>query len=233
MKRTGIWVMGGVSVLFLYVAAVLFFRDWEQVSSLFQLTVAIWVAYVATEALNTWRKQLRAEKQTSFIDELTDTIHEFIILMASPINSLAIAKMEIEAYKGAAFGFEQYENAEAIAFINKDGPDTSARITADLALVRPVLAKMQSLAVKGQVLGLQDYPACHKACQMLAWSHNQLQVFCSIIGSRSSRNWEHPLVKKNLNTLSEIDADRINANLEEQHRVFIEFAKKAYEKAIR
>jgi len=203
-----------------------------QIFLLLQLIVGTWLAIVATMALNTWRKQLLVEKQLSFIDELTDTVHEFILLMAAPTSHLRYAKIGIDAHKGAALGFEQYENAEAIAFINKDGPGTSDRIMASLALVRPVLGKMQSLAVKGQVLSLQDYPKCQNACTMLAWSHGQLQAFCAIIGN-PNLNWENPLIQKHLNNLSKIDADRINANLTEQSGEFIEFAKKVYENAIR
>jgi hypothetical protein len=203
-----------------------------QIASLLQLIAGIWIALVATAALTTWRKQLRAEKQLSFIDELTNTIHEFILLMAAPTSRLAFAKIGIEAHKGAAFEFEQYENAEAIAFINKNGSGTSDKIVADLALLRPVLGRMQSLAAKGQVLGLEDYPKCHNACAMLAWSYDQLQAFCAIIGN-PNLNWEHPLVQESLNNLSKIDADRINANLKKQHEEFIEFAKRAYGKAIR
>ena len=67
------------------------------ISSLLQGIGAIWVAVVATAALSTWRKQLYAEKQLSFIDELTDTVHEFILLMASPTSHLRYAKIGIEA----------------------------------------------------------------------------------------------------------------------------------------
>ena len=203
-----------------------------QISSFFQLFVGFWIAIVATLALLTWGKQLRAEKRLSFIDELTDTVHEFIILMAVPTSRLRYAKIGIEAHKGAASDFDQYKNAETIAFINNYDRGTSDSILADLALVAPVFAKMQSLAVKGQVLGLQDYSECLNACKMLAWSHGQLQTFCAIIGN-PNLNSNNPQVQESLNNLSEIDADCIIANLEEQNRKFIEFAKKAYEKALR
>jgi hypothetical protein len=202
------------------------------ISSLLQGVGAIWVAIVATAALSTWRKQLHAEKQLTFIDELTDTVHEFILLMASPTSHLGFAKVGIEAHKGAAFGFEKYGNAEAIAYINKSGPNTSDRILKKLALVKPVLGKMQSLVVKGQVLGMPDYSRCQNACAMLAWSHDQIEAFCAIIGD-PYLNWEHPDVQKSLSNLSKIDAERINANLQEQNKAFIVFAKKAYEKATR
>ncbi len=204
---------------------------WAQIISLLQLIVTFWIAFVARSALRTWKKQLRAEKQLSFIDDLTDTVHEFIQLMAAPIQHLVVAKICIEAHKGAASGFEQYENAEMIAFINKDGQGTSDRFAADLARVTPVFAKMQSLAVKGQVLGLQDYSECLNAWEMLAWSHGQLQAFCAIIGN-PNLNWNNPQVQESLNNISKIDADRIKTNLEDQNRKFLEFAKKAREKVL-
>jgi hypothetical protein len=202
---------------------------WAQI---LQIVLGIWVAWVATAALSTWKKQLRAQKQLSFIDELTDTVHEFILLMAAPINRLVYAKIGIDAHKGIALEFEQYENAEAIAFIHKDGRGTSERIVADLALVRPVLGKMQALAVKGQVLGLKDYPKCQDACAMLAWSYDQIEAFCAIIGN-PNLNWGHPLIQESLGNLSKIDADRINTNLAEQNKKFVEFATMAYANAIR
>lgn len=201
-------------------------------SSLLQIVVGGWVAGVATLALSTWRKQLLADKQLSFVDDLADTVHEFILLMGTPTHRLRFAKIGIDAHKGAAFGFEQYENAEAIAFINKDGPGTRDKILADLEAVRPVVGKMQSLAVKGQVLRLPDYQKCQNACRMLAWSYGQLEAFCAIIGN-PNLNWDHPVVQGSLNKLHEIDADRIDANLREQNIEFIAFAKKAYEVAIR
>ena len=119
-----------------------------------------------------------------------------------------------------------------IAFINKDGRGTSDRFVADLALVRPVFAKMQSLAVKGQVLGLQDYSECLHAYEVLALSYGQLQTFFTIIGN-PNLDWENPQIQESLNNISKIDADRIETNLKDQNRKFLEFAKKAYEKAIR
>ena len=201
---------------------------WAQISS---FIVGFWIAVVATWALSTWRKQLRAQKQLLFIDELTNSVHEFIRLMDAPTNRLRYAKICIEAHEGVASGFEQYENAEAIAFINKDGLVTCDRIRADLALVRPVFAKMESLTVKGQFLGLQDYSECLDACEMLARSYRQLQTFSIIIGS-SYMNRKNPQIQEYLNNISKIDAECINANLEEQRKKFIEFAKKVYEKVL-
>lgn len=193
-----------------------------------QLAVGIYVSIVATIALTTWRKQLRAQKQLSFINDLSDIVHEFILSMATPTKRLEFAKIGIDAYKGVPSKFDQYDNAEIIAFINRQGSDISQKITADLAHARPVLGKMQSFVAKGQVLGFQNYSKCQDACTMLAWSYNQLQAFCGIIEG-SNPNWEHPLVQKNLNLLSKIDADSINLNLEAQNKKFLEFTKTVHE----
>ncbi len=191
-----------------------------------------WLAWVATAALNTWRKQLHAEKQLTFIDELTDTVHEFILLMAAPVNLLANAKIGIEAHIEVSHGSEKRDNAGTIAYIDKCGRSTSERILEKLALVKPVLGKMQSLVVKGQVFGIADYAQCQNACTMLALSHGQVEAFCWIIGN-TNMNWDHPEVQQNLTDLSKINADSISANLQTQNKEYIKFAKNAYESAIK
>ena len=45
---------------------------------------SIWVAIVATLALNAWKHQSKAQRQMNFMDELTDSVHEFIQLMSAP-----------------------------------------------------------------------------------------------------------------------------------------------------
>lgn len=201
--------------------------DWP---ALLQGIGAIWVATIATFALSTWRKQLHAEKQLAFIDELTDTIHEFILLMASPTTQLEFAQMGIDAHKGAAFGFEQYDNAEAIAYITKSGRETSERILERLAKVKPVLGRMRALAVKGQVLDLTDYSCCQHACEQLGWTHDHIEAFCGIM-SNPHLNWDHPVVQKSLSNLPKFDPKRVRTTLQEQNAEFIKFAKQAYEKA--
>jgi hypothetical protein len=202
------------------------------IGALFVAAGTFWLAWVATAALNTWRKQLHAEKQLTFIDELTDTVHEFILLMAAPVNLLANAKTGIEAHKEVLLlNTDKRENSGTIAYIEKYGRSTSDRILEKLAPVKQVLGKMQSLVVKGQVFGIIDYARCQNACTMLAWSHGQVEAFCWIIGN-THMNWDHPEVQQALNNLTKIDADSISANLQIQNRDYIQFAKKAYESVI-
>ena len=199
-------------------------------SALLQGIGAIWVSVVATIALRAWRKQLHAERQLAFIDVLTDTIHEFILLMASPTSQLEWAQIGIEAHKGAAFGFEKYEHSAAIAYISKAGKETSARLFESLAKVKPVLGKMRALVVKGQVLGFPDYSHCQNACELLGWTHDHIEAFSSILDTRDL-NWEHPFVQQSLDSLPKFDPERVRTTLQEQNAEFIRFARQAYKNA--
>lgn len=202
------------------------------IGALFVAAGTFWLAWVATAALNTWRKQLHAEKQLTFIDELTDTVHEFILLMAAPVNLLANAKTGIEAHKEVLLlNTDTRENSGTIAYIEKYGRSTSDRILEKLAPVKPVLGRMQSLVVKGQVFRMLEYARCQNACKMLAWSHDQIEAFCWIIGN-ANMNWEHLDAQQSLSNLSKINAESIKENLQAQNKEFIEFAIEAYKNAI-
>ncbi len=50
--------------------------DWM---ALTQGIAGIWMAVVATIALNTWRRQIKAKKHVDFLDELTDTVHVLVL----------------------------------------------------------------------------------------------------------------------------------------------------------
>lgn len=199
-------------------------------SALIQGVGAIWIAIVATIALHTWRKQLHAEKQLAFIDELTDTINELILLMNVPVTQLEFAQIGIEAYKGSTYGFDKYENAAAIAYITNAGQAVSARLFESLGKVKPVLGRIRSLVVKGQVLGFSDYARCQNACDLLSWTHDHIEAF-SVILANDNLNWENPTVQQSLSNLSKFDPNRVRRTLQEQNAEFIQFAKRAYENA--
>jgi len=62
--------------------------------------VSIWVAVVATLALKTWKRQSKAQKQIDFMDDLTNSVHEFIFSLAGPIEMVKHIKIAIESYAG-------------------------------------------------------------------------------------------------------------------------------------
>lgn len=194
--------------------------DWPGVAG-------IWMAILATIALNTWRKQIKAQKYVDFLDELTDTVHAFILSMSGPVTALKFAKITIDSYSHVYKDSNDQENVGVVEFIKKDGSDTRESIQKQLEPVRPILSKMKSLVAKGQILGIKDYFNCQNACDMLEWSFNQIEAFSSIIGS-TNLYWENPEVQKTLDKILTVDSEEIFRNMAEQNSKYLLFAKQAY-----
>ena len=192
-----------------------------------QIIVGIWVASIATIALSTWKCQIKAHKHIEFLDELTDTIHDFILSMSEPIAYLKFTKMKIDCYTGIHGEPDGMENPEAVAFIKKRNKSADDDIRKYLTDIRPILSKMQSLVAKGQIFGIDNYSKCQNTCEMLEWSYNQIEVFCYIIGNQSL-NWRNPKVQETLNKALLVNHEDINNNLTQQNVEFISFAKQAY-----
>jgi hypothetical protein len=185
------------------------------------------MAIIATIALTTWKRQIRAQKHIDFIDELTDTVHDFILLISGPLTSLKFAKIAIDSYSTTYKDTEDLKNVGAIEFIKKEGNVTREGIQKQLGAVRPILSKMKSLVAKGQVLGIADYFKCQNACEMLEWSYNQIEAFSAIVGE-TTLNWKNPEVQRVLNKILSIDPEQIEKKLKEQNLEYILFAKQAY-----
>ena len=199
--------------------------DWP---SIMQGVAGIWVAILATIALNTWRKQIKAQKHVDFLDELTDTIHAFILSMSGPVSSLKFAKIEIDSYSHIHKNTDDQKNVGAVEFIKKDGRFTRESIQKQLESVRPILSKMNSLVAKGQILGIKNYIKCQNACSMLECSYNQIEAFSSIIGN-TNLNWENPEVQKTLDKILSVNSEQIDKNLVEQNSEYLLFARQAYQ----
>ncbi len=190
---------------------------------------SIWVAIIATRALSTWKYQIRAQKHMEFMDELTDTVHEYIQAMEAPSQMLEFVKLgiqthsEIEALQG-----KNIKNAGVISYIKKQGKADQIQLIEYLDKVRSIKSRMNSLAVKGQVLGFNNYKQCYDACIMLAWSHSQLEAFAVFIGS-TNLNWQNQKVQQTLDKIMTVDAKAIKENLEKQNSAFLKFVKQTYQ----
>ncbi len=195
--------------------------DWPGVAG-------IWMAIIATIALNTWRKQIKAQKHVNFLDELTDTVHAFILSMSGPVTSLKFAKISIDAHSYVHKDSTDKKNVGAIEFIKKDGKVSRESIQKQLEAVRPILSKMKALVAKGQILGMRNYSKCQNACNMLEWSYNQIEAFSSIIGNENL-NWDNPEVQETLDKILAVDPEQIFENMSEQNSEYLLFAKQAYQ----
>lgn len=199
---------------------------------LIQSIAGIWVAIIATIALTSWKSQIKANRHVEFIDNLTDTVHSYIISMQGPITHLELARIGIEAHGKYHNQPEHIKNPGAVAYIKKYGDSTGEDIRKSLDEIKPILSKIKSLAAKGQIFRIKNYSDCQNACNMLEWSFSQIMAFNSIIQSQHL-NWENPVVQESLNKILAIDPDSIRSNLTTQNEIFLGFMRKAYDNILK
>ena len=200
----------------------------DNLSSMLIALASIWVAVIATYALRTWKYQTRAEKHIQFMDELTDTVHEYIQAMVAPIEVFKYIEIAIEAHSEvASVKHEHAKNAGVISYIVNNGKADQTRLVEYLDKVQPIMSRMASLAAKGQVMGFENYGQCYNACTMLAWSHGQIGAVAMLIGNRHL-NWDNERVQQTLDKVMTVKSRSISENLEKHNRIFLEFVKQNY-----
>ncbi len=200
----------------------------NNLSSMLIALASIWVAVIATCALRTWKYQTRAEKHIQFMDELTDTVHEYIQAMVAPIEVLKYIEIAIEAHsETASVKHEHAKNAGVISYIVNNGKADQTRLVEYLDKVRPIISRMMSLATKGQVMGFENYRQCYNACKMLAWSYEQIEAVAWLIGSEHL-NWDNETVQQTLDKVMTVKSRSISENLEKHNQIFLEFVKQNY-----
>ena len=198
--------------------------DW---SAIIQALVSIWVATVATLALRTWKRQSKAQRQTDFLDALTDSIHDFIALMAAPTEMVSFAKIAIQSHAQTSQVDKRLRTPGAIAYIERSGKDDSKQLGELLDKSRPALSKIRSLVAKGQVLGFKNYNECRDSCNLITWQYDRIQAFSQIIG-RTTLYWENPKVQDTVDKVLSIEAEDIKTYLQEQNIKLLEFVHANY-----
>lgn len=199
------------------------------VGNILAALAAIWVAFTAKSGLDTWKHQIRTQKYIQFMDELNDTVHEYIQAMEAPIQSFGFIKMSIDCHSEVEqLKQNNTENSGIIAYIEKNGKSDQVRLNQYLDNVRPIRSRMMSLATKGQVLGFDKYTECYNACTMLAWSLNQIEAVAGMIGS-VNLNWQNVKIQQTLSKIMTVDEESIRENIKTQNVIFLKFIKQNYQ----
>ncbi len=200
--------------------------DWFKVS---QGIISICMVLIAYNALSTWKEQLKAKIILDFLNELTESVHEFILLMSAPHELVKFVSIGIEVNSYPLPGEEKQniKNPEFVRYIKKDGKDMSSRIQKHLNACRPVASKVSSLAAKGQVFSLKNYERCQNVCKMLLWQFNYIESLSMLIAS-TTLNWSNELVQKNLSQYSKVDADDLKEKMRCANSDFLKYIKECY-----
>ena len=195
--------------------------------NLVQTIASIFVAFVAYRALETWKHQSKAQKQTDFLDELTDTVHEYIQQMTQPIEMLKMVHIGIDSHSHITNENNTNEFSGPIAYIGRRGTDDAKQLWEYINQCNHSVSKIQSLLAKGQVYDLKKYNICNESCTNLVWQHKRIQGVASIIGSQYM-NWDNPKVQTALKNVLAIKPSEIESSLREQNSIYLGFVKDNY-----
>ena len=134
--------------------------------NLIQTIAVIFTAYIAYAALHTWKHQAKAKKQTDFLDQLTDSVHEYIQTLSQPIEIVKSTHIGFESYNNLSGNLE-HQHSNIIAYITDRGSEDAKELWEILNSASLLVAKIQTLVAKGQVYGFLNYDKCQNSIKML------------------------------------------------------------------
>lgn len=214
-----------VANLLQHALSILLAWDWPAIigaiATVIGAIATAWLVYIANCALNTWKKQSKAQRQLDFMDQITDAVHELIGLLENPIAVVRVIKIGIESHSGLN---HTTETDAAIEYIKKRGEGTAKQLLEHLQPCKQTLFKVQSLVVKGQIFGLNNYEECRQACDMISRQHDGMWALYTMIGIESW-NWENPKVKENLALVLKLDAEEMKQQIDKANVRFIAFVR--------
>lgn len=182
---------------------------------------------IAWTALNTWRSQKKADIHTSYLDELTDEVHELIFKLSPALEFLKYIQMSFKSHMPYSDPTQEHHELGAIAYIERTGPQDSEKFNEYLKECEPHVAKIRSMAAKGQALGLLDFDKCNEACQTITWLYEQL-ISVRVMIALQNLNWENEQARKSLRSVLQIDHETIRKKVEDQNTVYLNFVKANY-----
>jgi hypothetical protein len=198
--------------------------DWLKVV---EALASVWVAWVATKALKTWKVQSKAERQGRLLDGLIEAVHEYLSLIGRPLTVAESVKIGMKSHEPIGLAGDQ-SIAGAGEYIKRAGADDSKRLFEALGTCRNSYNRIRSLVVKGQTLHFTNYSRGYNSATMITHQVDKLEALAALI-STSSMNWENPIARQALEKVFRaIDVDVLRKELETQHLEFLAFAKDAY-----
>lgn len=197
--------------------------------SIIQSATGLATLGLAWYALGSWKRQQKSQKVTELLDQLTDSVHDFLQSVRVPVQRLQFIHIGIDSCQYDKELNTELKYPEAIRYIEKDGREAATELIASLKACESSVHRIRSLLVKGQIYNIENYEECRNACNQIVWQYDRLQVVYAVLSSQNM-NWEHPKVIENIGNLLEITSDDINNYLKENQVAFLKFVKSAYSK---
>ena len=161
---------------------------------------ALWTAYVATRALNTWRSQTKYNTRIQFLSDLLDATHSYIEAIEYPLGMAKVIKIKVESQLDE----DEYEKLKD--YIKSDGAVDGQTMYTYLKEILPHTTRLKAMSAKGQIYGFVDYHMIQSACHNLVSVTDKLSGVCSIIGM-TNLPWDNQEIEQTvrmvLSTVSE------------------------------
>ncbi|WP_419833475.1 hypothetical protein [Endozoicomonas atrinae] len=197
--------------------------------SFIQSATGLVTLILAYYALGSWKRQHKSQKVTELLDELTDSVHDFVQTIRVPVQCLQFIHIGIDSCQYDRELNTELKYPEAIRYIEKEGREAATELMASLKASESSVHRIRSLLVKGQIYNIENYEECMNACNHIVWQYDRLQVVYAVLRGQNM-NWEHPKVIESVGNLLEITSDDINNYLKENQVAFLKFVKAAYSK---
>ncbi len=120
--------------------------------STIQALAPVWVAYIATRALRTWKLQQQAERKAKTLDELIEAVYQYLDAMVKSVIIVDFAKIGMESHIPPG---TTDEAAGAVAFIKRAGQGEAVKLFEALKACEPSKQRIESLSREGSGPGLQ------------------------------------------------------------------------------
>ncbi|WP_411991810.1 hypothetical protein [Agarivorans sp. DSG3-1] len=198
--------------------------DWGE---MIQVATGVGTLIIAWVAMSTWKKQLKVQKVTGLLDELTDSVHEFIHQVSLPTQQLQYIRIAIKSMQYDMSLNNELKHPRLVRYIEKSGNEAALKLKDNLIPCDSSVHRIRSLIVKAQVFQIEDFDKCSNACLMLVWQYDRLWAIYSMLCS-SGMNWEHPDVIKQLDDIDKITHIEIEQALSQHQVKFLEFVKETY-----
>ncbi len=191
------------------------------------------LAGVAFYGLRSWRHQEKTKIKTKFLDELTDVAYEYRDAMSPLVAALKASEIgvrvhsEEESRKG-----NTHEFAGLKKHVQEHGTDSAKLMDPYLEKIRPLKARLNSLSIKGQVIGFPIYPEGQNALDKLLLPSSQIEAY-SVVLKNPSWNYDNTSVQQTLRKVRDnVVSESIERNLDSGYSSLLEFVKQQYERSL-
>ena len=203
-------------------------KTWEWTGIIQSITgiATLTIAYIS---LTSWRHQHRSQATNRLLDELTDSVYEFIQSISPAVHMLMVIRIGIDSQQFNRKPNTELEHSLTVAYIETEGKEAADRLMPILKNAEQPARRIRSLLLKGHVLGIKNYDVCYNACNMIVWQLDRLMVVATMLSS-PYMNWTHPKVITSLENMMSITPDDISSLITENQSQLTEFLKGTYSK---